>query len=230
MAKSAVSPVRDWGFLKGDHASAYKQLPVAHGFANLSAVLLMGPASGKWMGFSPNVLIFGPLSAVLHYNCFSRSLAVFAHRYLCIQMASYYDDSGALSPLLILHQAPETFTKFFGNLGELSNRDKSKHGDVVEFLGLKGPPLDQGRNVDKYILPTGENEKWPKILEQAVGDNSIDHKPLGEIIGELSITQISVFVRFGRAMLKPIYDKLGFRSYASRLIPDEIDILRWRID
>ena len=75
-------------FLKGDRASAYKQLPLDPKYATLTAVSLRRPLSGRWMGFIPKALPFGAAAAVIHYNCYSRSLAVIISRYLDIPLIS----------------------------------------------------------------------------------------------------------------------------------------------
>ena len=105
MAKSIHSSETDWSFLKGDHASAYKQLPPDPKYVNLTVVSLRNPTSGLWMGFVPKVLLSGAVSAVLQYNCFSRSLAEVANRYFGIPLVNYYGDFGSppLPPLLRKH-------------------------------------------------------------------------------------------------------------------------------
>ena len=159
MAKSIVSAAQDWVFTKGDHASAYKQLPIAPEYANLSVAALRGPASGQWKGFIPKVLLFGSVSAVLHYNVFARSLAVLINRFLCTPMVCYYDDFGSLVILVNLPQASVIFKKFFDKLGDVLNPEKSKYGDTVKFLGLKGQfPSIQGGVLLRIFLPKSKVE------------------------------------------------------------------------
>lgn len=76
MAKQVPPSGFDWAFIKGDHASAYKQLPLDPRYANLTVVAPRNPSSGLWEAFVPRVLLFGAVSAVIDYNCFFRALAV----------------------------------------------------------------------------------------------------------------------------------------------------------
>ena len=112
MGRSVFSSVMDWGFLKGDHASAYKQLPIDPSYANLSVVALRNPKSVKLMGFAPRVLLFGAVQAVLHYNCFPRCLAVLVNRCLGIPLVNYYDDFGAFCPASIYWMPQHSFLSF----------------------------------------------------------------------------------------------------------------------
>ena len=80
IAKALYHTFRGWSFIKGDHASAYKQLPLDPAHANLTVVAPRRPQSGLWMAFVPKVLLFGSISAVLHYNCFSRCLAILVNK------------------------------------------------------------------------------------------------------------------------------------------------------
>ena len=98
LAKMVSPSAMNWHFLKGGHASAYKQLPLDPQYANLTIVALRNPSTGLWMGFIPKVLLFGAVSAVIHYNCFSRRLAVIINRMLGIPMISYFDDYGPYPP------------------------------------------------------------------------------------------------------------------------------------
>ena len=111
MAKIAHLTNRNWDFLKGDHASAYKQLPLGPKYANLSVVTLRDPKTNKWNGFTPKVLLFGAVSAVLRYNCFSRSLAVLINRMFGIPLVSYFDDFGSFCPAELAPKALSVFQK-----------------------------------------------------------------------------------------------------------------------
>ena len=47
MAKSAHLSKTDWSFRKGDHAAEYKQRPLDPQYANLAAISLRRPATGR---------------------------------------------------------------------------------------------------------------------------------------------------------------------------------------
>ena len=80
IANALYHTFRDWDFIKGDRASAYKQLPLDPTHANLTAVALRHPVTGRWVAFVPKALLFDSISAVLHYNCLSRCLAILLNR------------------------------------------------------------------------------------------------------------------------------------------------------
>ena len=228
MAKFVFPSTKDWAFLKGDHASAYKQLPLDPKFANLTVVALREPSSGRWHGFIPKVLLFGSISAVLHYNCFSRALAVLVNRYLGIPLCNYYDDFGAFTPSPIKEQALRTFEMFSETLGADLNADKSKTKEVIKFLGLKGefPQLASGMKL-KIFLPRSKVIAWSDTILETISKGFIEHKPLEKLIGKLSFTQTSIFGRFGRTLLKSLHSKLHQRPYIGHLSEEEIDILQW---
>lgn len=73
VAKNAHHTNTDWDFLRGDRASAYKQLPLDHRYANLTVIALRNHKTGRWMGFATKAILFGVVSEVTHYNCFSRT-------------------------------------------------------------------------------------------------------------------------------------------------------------
>ena len=230
MAKHVFPSTKDWAFIKGDHASAYKQLPLDPRFANLTVVALREPSSGRWMGFVPKVLLFGAVSAVLHYNSFSRALAVLVNRYLGIPLCNYYDDFGAYTPSIIKEQSLRAFESFSETLGANLNPDKSKAKDSLKFLGLKGdfPHVKSGMLLRIY-LPRSKIVAWSNLISEIISKGSIEHKPLESLIGKLSFTQTSIFGRFGRTLLRFLQTKLHRRPYEKILAEEEIDILKWRI-
>ena len=77
-----------WSFFKTDHESAYKKLPLPPDDQKLSAVALRRPKTGQRMAFAPRALLFGAVAAVLHYNCFSRAVAVLFTRITGIPLLS----------------------------------------------------------------------------------------------------------------------------------------------
>ena len=68
MAKSIHTTKPDLSSLKGDRASAYKQLPLGPKYARLTSVARRHPQMGRRMGFLPTVLLYGAASAFIHYN------------------------------------------------------------------------------------------------------------------------------------------------------------------
>ena len=98
LIRDAFRTYTKWTFLKADRDSAYKQLPLGPDFAGLTVVTLRAPATSKRHSFFPRVLLFGPVSAVIHYNCFARALAVLINLALGIPALNYFEDFGSLVP------------------------------------------------------------------------------------------------------------------------------------
>ena len=75
-----ASSKADWAFLKGDAASAYKNLPLRPSDSHLASIALWDSGCKAWFAFLSRTLMFGATASVLHYNVFSRILAAFSNR------------------------------------------------------------------------------------------------------------------------------------------------------
>ena len=228
IAKAVYSTSRDWSFIKGDHASAYKQLPLDPTHANLTVVALRHPVTNRWMAFVPKVLLFGSISAVLHYNCFSRCLAVLMNRCFGIPMVSYFDDFGSFIPRELAQAALDTFSGSLAILGSDLNNDKSGLGSELNFLGLTGnfPQVSSGMLL-RIFLPEDKILTWSAQIDEFTRAGSISHKQLEKLVGRLSFTQTSVFGRFGRTLLRPLHRKLHQHPFQERFSSDEMSLLAW---
>ena len=60
----------------------------------LCIAALRCPEDSKRCGFLPMTLLSGAAAEVLHYNCFSRIVAVIANNYFGLPAANYFDDFG----------------------------------------------------------------------------------------------------------------------------------------
>ena len=69
--------------------------------------------------------------------------------------------------------------------------------------------------------------KRANIIEEVLVLGHIQHKPLEKLIGKLVYAQTSVFGRFGRAMLKPLYTKLRAHPYTEVISPCEAGVPEW---
>lgn len=143
IAKTVDTTKTDWSSLKGDRASAYKQLPIDPKYAKFTDVALRHPLTGRWVGVTPKVLLFGHASAVINYICFPRSLAAIISRYFGSTLIIYYDDFGACCPSPLdqkdLTVSPQAATM----LGPDLHDRESEFGKKPKFLGLTGglPPV-----------------------------------------------------------------------------------------
>ena len=76
-------------------------------------------------------------------------------------------------------------------------------------------------------LPAPKKEKCSYITLDFASKGAFPHNDLGKLIGNVPITQTSVFGRLGGTLLRPLHDKLKPRPYVDNLSADEVDILRW---
>ena len=66
--------------------------------------------------------------------------------------------------------------------------------------------------------------KWANIIEEVLVLGNIQHKPLAKLIGKLAYAQKSVFGRFGRTVLKPLYTKIHAHPYTEFISPCEAGV------
>ena len=140
-------------FLKADHDSAYKQLPLGPDFAGITVSPLRGPTTSKWHAFFPRALLFGSVSAVIHYNCFPRALAFLINRTLGIPVLNYFDDFGAIVPDPIGTRALWVVENTSLTLGAPMKTIKSLVDTQLTFLGLLGSFPDPQRGLILRVEP-----------------------------------------------------------------------------
>ena len=75
-------------------------------------------------------------------------------------------------------------------------------------------------------LPRSKAATWICAIKRVVDSGSVSHMELEFIIGRLSLTQTSVFVRIGRGVMAPLYAKLRTSPYRQVLSPEELTTLR----
>ena len=75
LCRSTANSIYDWEFFKADQQAAYKQLPLDLSETKQAIVGLRNPLGNQRYGFYSRTLVFGAVSAVLHYTIFSRILA-----------------------------------------------------------------------------------------------------------------------------------------------------------
>ena len=107
----------DWRFFKSDHEEEYKLLPIDRDEISLEVIALRRPVDGRWYGFMIRTLMFGAISAVLHYNVLSRIIAELICRTLGIHMLSYFDDFAALLPSSLSSHGLRVFSRWCELLG-----------------------------------------------------------------------------------------------------------------
>ena len=219
---------RNCEFPKADHAPAYNNLPLLPEHAHIAFVALRSPANGQWYAFPHRALIFGAVSEVLHYNCFSRILTFPTNRIFGIPLVGYFDDYGAMLPDSLSKPGLSTFSSFCTKLAILLKMDKSLVDKALTSLGLFGEFPDNNDNILRISLPTDKATRWGKIVASHIASGQILHSELDKLIGLLSCSQNAIFGRFGRTILRPLYNKFTNKYYYSdKLGRRELEALRW---
>ena len=219
---------RDWAFMKADHEAAYKQLPLDHHHAKLAVIALRSPTNGMWYGFISRTLMFGAIAAVLHYNVFSRLLSELVSKLLGIPLLCFFDDFGAIVPASIADRALAAFTAFCTKLGIKLKVEKSEVGQKVTFLGLLGHFPCHENNFQLSVTLTPEKaSKWVCEINGFIKNRSISSHELEKLIGKLGFSQTSLFGKFARTQLSPLYKKFYSRSFTAKLSFSELKTLHW---
>ena len=218
----------DWGFFKADHEAAYKNLPLSPEQANRCIVALRSPVDGLWYGFLSRTLLFGASAAVLHYNCFSRIVAVLANHIFGLPLINYFDDFGCFITDFLSEPAVRVFTSFCRMLGIRLKRKKTEVGRRITFLGLEG--FFPGRDNSMLLsvdLTESKKRKWAERISEFLDAGVISHQELESLNGRLSFSQTSVFGRFGRALMQPLYKKVNAACYQPVLSAADARVLEW---
>ena len=218
----------EWSFGKVDHKSAYKALPLRAEDSNYAVIALWNPLAKAWYGSKSRTQLFGSTAAVLHYNCFSRIIASLLCRILAIPTVGYFDDFGFFTRTANENETMAFLLEFLSLLGVELKTEKSAIGNSNVFLGLTAffPRPSNGMSL-VISLPREKAHHWAKIILEIIATAHLSHATLESLIGRLSFAQTSVFGRFARAMLKPLYAKLFSPRYHPQLSLPLLRNLQW---
>ena len=100
----------EWSFFMADRKAAYKTPPLAPAGVQYCTVAVRSPKGYKWYGFVPRALLFGAVATVLHYNSFSRIIAVLSNMLFGLPVVNYFDDYGRLLPTAISANGIQVFS------------------------------------------------------------------------------------------------------------------------
>ena len=228
LANFLASDGGDWVMFKADHEAAYKQLPLDPADMKNAIAALRDPVSHRWYGFVSRALVFGSTDAVLRYNILSRIITALTNRCLGIPLVGYFDDFASLMRKHMGQKAMDTFTRFCALLGIQLKPGKSDVGSPLTFLGLLGtfPCSENGFRLS--ISPTPEKcRRWPSLIAGYLRGGRIAHSFLEKLISKLLFSQTSVFGKFARSQLRPLYLKLNRRAYNARLPAYERSVFTW---
>ena len=173
LSKGAYITNIKWTFLKADRDSEYKQHPLGPDFAGITVVTLRNTAASRWRAFFHRVLLFGAVSAVIHYNCIARSLAVLINRALGIPVLNYFDDFGALVPEPLGAMAIWAVGNTSSTIGAPTKTIKSIADTQMAFLGILVPISGPAEMTHiEHQLPKERSRNFfgsPAIASRVVG-------------------------------------------------------------
>ena len=136
MCNSVRQSAVGWHFSKAAHEAAYKQLPLLWEHISLAVISLRPPTDDRWYGFMSRSMVFGAISAGLHYNISPRLIAELICRICGIPMLSYFEDIGSRPPPVSLAKTGlGTFSTRFLLMGITLKPAKSAVVPHVTFLG-----------------------------------------------------------------------------------------------
>ena len=121
-----------------------------------------------------------------------------------------------------------TFNSFCNKLATLLKMDKRKVAKALTFLGLFGEFPNRDNDDLLRISLTFEKEiRRVGIINTQIATGQILHTELDKLIGRLSFSRTAIFGRFGRAISRPLYNKLTSTNYSNKLEHHELQALRW---
>lgn len=189
---------------------------------------LKHPGEDRWYGFATRTLIFWSVAAVMRHNVLSRLLVSLANRYLGIPMAGYFYDFAEIIRSTLWKDALDAFARFFPLMGFHPKKKKSEAGQSMAFVDLLGSSPCSSNGGRLLISRTEEKRAiWPSLLPSYLTEGRISHRCLGKLIGRLSSPQTSLFGKFPRTQLRPMYRKFRRMVYPARLSLYERTVPRW---
>ena len=117
MCRAISSTPRDWRLFKAVREEAYKQLPTDWAHSKLAAVALRCPRGGRWYGFFSRTMLFGAISAVIHYNTLSRIISEIVCKTIGVPVLRYFEDFASLLPDSLAAQGIQLFSPWCELLG-----------------------------------------------------------------------------------------------------------------
>lgn len=146
-----------------------------------------------------------------------------------LPMINYFDDFGCLLPTFLVDEGLAVFSRFCSLLGIRLKAKKTELCRNLTFLGLSGSFPGPDTNMSLFTdLPAIKKRRRASLIRQTLAAGSIRHDELGSPTGLLPFSQTSVFGRFGRSMMQPLYRKVYFPFYSPVISPDEALVLERR--
>ena len=192
------------GLLKADVDSAYRRVPLmpSHRWACGVAYKLQGAVMCAIHHACP----FGAIASVHAWQRIGAALCFLSRKLLKLSMHRYVDDYFATDRPVTLEHGLQCFARLIRVLfgADAVADGKLDCGDSLCILGVMISMSEHGfrcRPDDMKIA------KWVSALRRALADNVLQPGDASKLAGKLSWGGSQLFRRFGRAMLRPIFDR-----------------------
>ena len=139
--------------------------------AKLCAVALRNPADNRRFGLLPRALLYGAVAAVLHYNIFSRILAVINDIFPGFPAANYFDDYGFPLPESLVRMGCRIFRAVCGQAGVIITKKKktevSRHLDFL--VTMRTSPSPETDIPLQQEMADSKKGKWTSRIGEYIG-------------------------------------------------------------
>ena len=190
------------GFLKGDHESAYKQLPLRPSHSLLSLVSLESPVDSQVWCFRPRTLVFGSSAAVLAYNVFAKAVAAIVTRLYGCPFINFFDDYASAGPLSLVGLMVSLFIEFCDLVGIKCKISKCSFGPEIDFLGLH---MSLPGGMACATLPDDKRARYRHCIMEILQGNTCTPLQASELAGKLNFGISFLWGRGCRVYMKHIY-------------------------
>ena len=177
-------------------------------------VAMRHPIPRRRYAMRPETLLFRSPGAVLRYNVMRRLFGAISFRILGIPTLSFVDDFGAPTRASIIEEAAFSFKIAADSIAMLHKDTETDVGNKIIYSGMAGhfPGPDAGRCL---IIPLSSG--WAQLivftLSVPIRIRSIAHNSTVRLIGKLGFASTSLYNRFPRATIHPLYRKLYSDPY-----------------
>ena len=123
----------------------------------MAYIVLFNPTDNCRYAWRPLALLFGPTTAVLHYNTFSRLCSALVMRILAIPVVAFYEDFGFPIDHEIAREGMRAFVSLAPllGLGIKMGKKTSIDNDSI-YLASRGISPSPNSNIRLIISPSGD--------------------------------------------------------------------------
>ena len=201
--------------LKADVDSAFRRVPILPEHRKLAAVLF---AVGNELFSSTHLALpFGFTGSVVAWERVGAAIATIIRRALMIGILRYVDDLFAVEQKATAKHALQCIARVVrAILGQSALADEKMAVSSKEVvLGIE---VSIGGSEIIYRVPDVKKTKWANGIREALLGLKLSPKAASVLGGRLGFACQNLFVRLGRAMVRPIYERQHVKDGRAREI------------